>query len=236
MKTVAAIYTAFSIIEPTRAMFAELMPGQRLVNIFDDSLIPDVVAAGNIVTRDIKRRLFAYCRAAEEMGVDLILSTCSTMGVAVDEIQPLIKVPILKIDEPMVRQAVDTSAAIAILATAEPTLAPTRRLVNRIAAQQGKSVSIVEGLARGALQALTAGKPEEHDAILLEAALAAAGQAGVIILAQASMVRMQEVIAGKTGKPVLSSPRSGLLAVKTALESVRQCAGKTAESNQKGER
>lgn len=220
MKTVAAIYTAFSIIEPTKAMFAEVVPGHRLVSIFDDSLIPDVVAAGNTVTRDVKRRLFAYCRAAEDMGVDLILSTCSSMGDVVAEMQPFIKVPILKIDEPMVRQAVDQSASIAVLATVDTTLAPTRRLVNAVAGQQGKSVTIVEGLARGALQALNAGQPEVHDEILLKTALAVADQVGVIVLAQASMARMQERIARETGKAVLSSLRPGLMAVKARLETL----------------
>ena len=218
MKTVAAIYTAFSIIEPTKAMFAELVPGQRLVSIFDDSLIPDVIAAGNTVTGDVRRRLLAYCRAAEDMGADLILSTCSSMGDIVGEIRPFIKVPILRIDEAMVRQAVDMSPAIAVLATIDTTLAPTRRLVQAVAGQMGKPVTIVEGLAKGALQALNAGQPEVHDEILLKAALAVADRVGVIILAQASMARTQETIAKATGKPVLSSLRPGLLAVKTALE------------------
>ena len=72
MKTVAAIYTAISIIEPIKALFSELMPGHRLVNVYDDSLIPDVISAGNSVTTDIRRRLLAYCRATEDMGADLI--------------------------------------------------------------------------------------------------------------------------------------------------------------------
>jgi Asp/Glu/hydantoin racemase len=220
MKTVAAIYTAFSIIEPTRAMFAELMPEQRLVSIFDDSLIPDVIAAGNTMTDDVRRRFLAYCRAAEDMGADLILSTCSSMGDIVGQSQPFIKVPILKIDEPMIRQAVETSPAIAVLATAATTLAPTGRLVHSVAAQLGKTVTIVDGVAKGALQALNAGKPEVHDAILLETALAVADQVGVIVLAQASMARMQEAIARKTGKPVLSSMRLGLMAVKARLETL----------------
>ena len=104
MKTVAAIYTTYSIIEPIKAIFAELMPGQRLINVFDDSLIPDVITAGNNITTDVRRRLFAYCRACEDMGADVILSTCSSMGDIVEQIQPFVKVPILRIDEAMVRQ------------------------------------------------------------------------------------------------------------------------------------
>lgn len=219
MKTVAAIYTAFSIIEPTKAAFAELVPGHRLVNIFDDSLIPDVIAAGNTMTADVRRRFLAYCRAAEDMGADLILSTCSSMGDIVGQTQPFVKIPMLRIDEAMVRQAVETASSIAVLATVDTTLVPTQRLVRTIAEEMGKPVNIVEGLAKGALQALNAGKPEVHDEILLKAALAVADQVGVIILAQASMIRMQEAIAKATGKAVLSSLRLGLISLRSVLES-----------------
>ena len=165
MKTVAAIYTALSIIEPIKALFAELMPGQRLVNVYDDSLIPDVIAAGNAITPDVRRRLLSYCRACEEMGADLILSTCSSMGEIVEQIQPFVKVPILRIDEAMARQAVEMGSTIAVMATVDTTVGPTRRLVNSVAGQLGKPVTIVEGLARGALQALGEGKPAVHDKI-----------------------------------------------------------------------
>ena len=218
MKTVAAIYTAYSIIEPTRALFAELVPGHRLVNIFDDSLIPDVIAAGNSMTTDVRRRLLAYCRAADDMGADFILSTCSSMGDLVEQIQPFVKAPIFRIDEPMVRQAVAMASSIAILATVDTTLAPTRRLVSSVAEKLGKPVTVVEGLAKGALQALSGGKPEVHDEILLQTALSVSDQVEVFILAQGSMARMQEAIATATGKPVLSSLRLGVEAVKYAME------------------
>lgn len=218
MKTVAAIYTALSIIEPVKALFAELIPGQRLVNIYDDSLIPDVIAAGNSVTTDVRRRLLAYCRASEEMGADLILSTCSSMGDIVAAIQPFVKVPILRIDEAMARQAVETASTIAVLATVETTIAPTRRLINALAEQLDRPITIVEGLAKGALQALNDGQPEVHDAILRQAALAVADQVDVMVLAQGSMARMQQTLAQATGKPVLASLRPGLMAVKRRLE------------------
>jgi Asp/Glu/hydantoin racemase len=218
MKTVAAIYTAISIIEPIKAIFSELMPGNRLINVYDDSLIPDVIRAGNNITPDIRRRMFAYCRACEDMGADVILSTCSSMGDIVEQIQPFVKVPILRIDEAMVRQAVETSARIAVLATVDTTLAPTRRLVLSVAGKLGRPVTLVEGLAKGALQALNDGKAEVHDRILLQTALSVADQADVMLLAQGSMARMQDAIAEATGKPVLSSLRPGLLAVRDCLQ------------------
>ncbi len=217
MKTVVAIYTAPNLMEPTKAMFAEMLPGQRLINVMDDSLIKDVIVAG-CVTEGVKRRLFAYCRAAEDMGADAILCTCSSVGDLVELIQPFVKLPILKIDEPMARQAVEMGTSIAVLATLPTTLEPTIRLVRSVAAKLNKSITIVDGLAKGAFQALSEGKPEVHDEILMQAALAVAEKADVILLAQGSMARMQEAIAKATGKPVLASLRSGLAGVKTFLE------------------
>ena len=152
------------------------------------------------------------------MGADLILSTCSSMGDIVGQIQPFIRVPNLRIDEPMVRQAIELGTSIAILATVDTTLVPTNRLVRETAGKLGKPVDVIEGLARGAVQALNEGKAELHDQILMQAALAVADKADVILLAQGSMARMQDPIAAATGKPVLSSLRPGLQAVSDALQ------------------
>lgn len=218
MKTVAAIYTAHALIEPTKKLFAELMPDQRLINLFDDSLIPDVMNAGNSVTTDVRRRMLAYCGACEDMGADVILSTCSSMGDVVDQIRPFTRVPILKIDEAMVRLGVEKGSSIAVMMTNPTTMVPTIRLVRTIAEKLGKQVNIIEGLADGAFQALLDGKPEVHNELLLQAAIAVSGEADVILLAQGSMAALQENIARATGKTVLSSPRLGVMSVKAFLE------------------
>lgn len=217
MKTVAAIYTAQALIDPIKSLFAELMPGQRLVNIFDDSLIADVISAGNCVSTGVRRRMLSYCRACEEMGADLILSTCSSMGDVVDQIQPFLAIPLLKIDEAMMRQAVATGSSLAVMMTNPTTRVPTLALARRIAEQSGKPVDIIEGMAAGAFDALVAGRPERHNELLFEAAMQVADRADVIVLAQGSMATQQAAIARATGKPVLSSPRLGLLAVRERL-------------------
>ena len=218
MATVAAIYTTQSIIEPVKALFYELMPSHRLANILDDSIIPDFVKSGNIVTTDVRRRFFDYCRTSEESGAQIILSTCSSMGDLVEQVKPFIKVPILRIDEPMAIQAVEMGTRIAVLATAETTLAPTNRLVRSAAKKNDKPIVIKECLAKGALEALAKGDTDKYDRILLTTAINAAREADVIMLAQGSMARAQEDIALATRKPVLSSIRSGLLSVRDLME------------------
>ena len=92
------------------------------------------------------------------------------------------------------------------------------RLVQSQAELLGRHVSVVEGLAEGAYQALVNGKPEEHDQRILDAARRLAQDVDAIVLAQGSMARMEKKLAEATGKPVLSSIKRGVKAVKSVLE------------------
>ena len=217
MNTVAAIFTAQSIVESTKQLFAELVPGCRVISIIEDALIQDVIRAGQ-VTPEIARRLVRYYLAAQDTGADLIFNTCSSIGDVAIMARSLVAIPLVKIDDAMAAEAVRMGARVGVLATLQTTLAPTVRLVKAQAAAAGRSVSVVEGLAQGAFEALTAKQPEKHDELVTAAAEQVAKQADVIVLAQGSMARMEEALAKKTGKPVLSSPRRGVLEVKETLE------------------
>ncbi|MRN52216.1 aspartate/glutamate racemase family protein [Paenibacillus monticola] len=216
MKTVVAVYTGQGLADPLKAIFKELLPDIRLVNIIDDSLIGDVVQAGE-VQPGVARRLVQYFHNGEELGADVILNTCSSVGEVADDARKLIGVPIVKIDDLMAAKAVEGYSRIAVLATLPSTLAPTMRLIRKKAKEAGKEVTLVDGLAAGAFDALVSGKPEEHDAILLRTAIKAAEHAEVIVLAQGSMARMEQALQAATGIPVLSSPRLGVQQVKELL-------------------
>ena len=217
MATVAAVYTSPAIVDPIKELFTEILPGCRLINIVDDSLIQDVIREG-FVTPAVSQRLFYYYSAARETGAQVIFNTCSSVGEVADLARKFFDIPIVKIDESMASQAVQTAKKIGVLATLPTTLAPTVRLVKTQAAQAGQSVNVVEGLAKGAFEALLAKNSERHDQLILEAAEELANRVDAFVLAQGSMARMEETLAKRTGKPVYSSPRSGVLAVKTTLE------------------
>lgn len=217
MRTVAAVFTAQSIVESTKQLFSELVPGCRVISIIEDALIQDVIRAGQ-VTPEIARRLVRYYLAAQDTGADLIFNTCSSIGDVAIMARSLVTIPLVKIDDAMAAEAVRTGARVGVLATLQTTLAPTVRLVKAQAEKAGRTVSVVEGLATGAFEALIAGKTATHDELIVAAAERVAGQADVIVLAQGSMARMEEALATRTGKPVLSSPRRGVLEVKETLE------------------
>ncbi|MFC4600527.1 aspartate/glutamate racemase family protein [Cohnella hongkongensis] len=218
-KTVAAIYTGQGLAEPLKKVFGELLPDCRLVNIIDDSLIHDVVRAGG-VTPQVAGRLLGYYRSAAELGADVILNTCSSVGEAADRARSFVNAPIVKIDEGMAQEAVGLYGRIGVIATLPTTLAPTMALLRSQAEAAGKAVSLTEGLAAGAYDALVDGRPEEHDRRIAETAAELASSVDAIVLAQGSMARMEASLREITGKPVLSSPRLGVLAVKRLLESL----------------
>ena len=128
MKKVVAIYTGHGLMENVKAMFAEQMPDCRLINIIDDSLIADVIAE-NDVSPAVTRRLLQYYQTAQDMGADVIFNTCSSVGDLVAVGQKLVDVPIVRIDEPMAREAVSKYQRIGVIATIPTTLDPTVRLL-----------------------------------------------------------------------------------------------------------
>ena len=220
MKTVAAIYTAPTIVDPVSEVFAELLPDVRLVNIVDGSLIQDVIAA-NRVTRAVERRLLRYFMACEDVNAEVILNTCSSIGEASQALTRYINLPIVNIDTAMARTAVENARTVAVLATLATTLGPTVRLVSRCAEEAKRNVDVVDGLARGAFDALVGGNAEEHDRILMKTARNVASRADAIVLAQGSMARMQEELESETGVKVFSSIRSGVASVGSFLKELQ---------------
>jgi aspartate/glutamate racemase len=219
MKTVVAVHTAITMVEPVRQLFAEHLPGHRLIHIADDSLIQDVIRA-NRVTPAVRKRLMNYYQSAVDAGADVIFNTCSSIGDVAITARDFVNIPLVKIDDAMARKAVENYSRIGVLATLPTTLDPTARLVLSFANQQNKTIYIEKGLAEGAFQKLMEGDVQTHDRLIMETAIKLAEKVDVFVLAQGSMAKMQDQITQQTGKPVLSSPLSGILNVKEVVESL----------------
>ncbi len=217
MTTVTGIFTGQGLIPLMTPIFAQHLPGCRVVNMLDDSLIGDVIAEGS-VGKAVIRRLIRYYEIAAEAGADIILNTCSSVGEVVALGRQVVSVPIVRIDEPMAIEAVSGYERIGVIATLRPTLNPTIRLLKEQAERLGRRIAIVEGLAEGAYDALVSGRAQEHDALISKAATAIAPRVDCMVLAQGSMARMESALAAQTGKPVLSSPARAILSIKAMLD------------------
>lgn len=218
-KKVAIIHTSFVSVDTLKQLFAEIMPEVKLINIVDDSLLQEVMAAGE-VTPGVVRRICNYAQQAESLGATAILNQCSSVGEAADVAQRLIKIPYLKIDQPMAEKAVELGRRIAVVATVASTMGPSVRLIKKAAEHAGKEVQIRECLVDGALNVLMKeGKREKHNQMVLGAIERIKDECDVIVLAQGSMVVLLPELKHLT-QPVLTSPRMGVEKVQNVLSSV----------------
>lgn len=204
---IALIHTSPSMIPVFKGLVEELLAGVDLFNVVDESLLCDIIREGKCPPATA-RRLVGHVLAATDAGATHVLVTCSSMGHAVDAARGLCPAVVLRVDDPMAREAVRRGSTIGVIATLPSTLHPTAELIRSIAATEGKSVQILTRVVEGAFAAVVGGRGAEHDALVSAALEEMTGQADVIVLAQASMARVVESLppSGRS-KPILSSPR-----------------------------
>ena len=219
MTTIAVIHTGPVTVQPIKEQISEQIPEARVINIMDDSLLNDVRAAGHL-TPEVASRIHSYMNNAQAMRVDVILNACSSVGEAVDSVRNFVSTPIVKIDEAMAEEASSIGRRVGVVATVSTTLEPTVRLIKKKASELGRNIEVTERIAEGAFEALLSGDGSRHDEIVKNTISTLAEQVDVVVLAQVSMARLVPQLSG-VRIPVLSSPRSGVAALKRALGNVR---------------
>jgi len=194
MRTLTMIHTVGwynqSVIEPFARGWLEANPDVRAINLMDDSLLAESLQHGG-PTQAVIERMERYVQAAVLTGADVIMSSCTTMGVAIERARVHCPVPLFNIDEPMAREAVRTGTRLGILATV-PTSAPaTRRLLEREASALGRPVQIETVINESAFQALLAGNRAEHNRIVHAEMDRLAARVDAIVLGQISLAQIQ---------------------------------------------
>lgn len=208
-KTIGMLHTSFVFlnVEPVfRNLFQELLPDVKIIDFVDSEVLANMQRKGVIEPSHIQRMVF-LAMAAEAAGVDLIFSACSSLGPSMDVARKMVNTPVIKIDDPMTKKAVEMGSRIGLMATVPTTLPPTASLLEYWAAEAGKQIEIKQLLCPGAFDMLMSGNRERHDQMVLDGARELAPQVDLIVLAQASMSRLAPSLAQDTGKEVLSSPR-----------------------------
>ncbi|MEX0331027.1 MAG: aspartate/glutamate racemase family protein [Puniceicoccaceae bacterium] len=219
-KTLALIHTSMVFVKVETMMsnlFREIIPGVRLINIVDDSLLPDVMSAG-MISDAVQERMNLYVESAEKTGANAVFSLCSSLGPTIDAARQQVGIPVVKIDDAMAMETVRLASRIGVMATVETTLQPTCDLIAEKATEAGKQVEITPHLVGGAFEMLMGGGKETHDSMVESDAIELAKNVEIIVFAQASMTRLAPHITESIGKPVLTSPRLGIEYVKKVLE------------------
>lgn len=217
-KTLGLIHTSATLVPVFQQLCNEHLPGIKVFNIVDDSLIKNVISCGEL-TPVTARRVVNYVGSAETAGADFIMVTCSSIGAAVEAAAALTKVPVLRVDQPMADKAVQTGSRIGVIATLSTTLEPTSDLVRRRAIAAGKDIELEAVLCEGAFDALMSGDTATHDAMVAKALKELATKCDVIVLAQASMARVVDTLDEADRKvPILASPPVAMQHLATVLK------------------
>ena len=205
MKRVACIHTVYSVIEDfTSQLRAKLPPDTKIHTLYDDFLATDPADTGKFSAVN-HERLRLDLRACALTGADVIVVSCSTLSPSVRLLRGEVNVPVVAIDDAMVREAVQKGRRIGLLATANSTVKPSESAIYAAAEAAGKQIDLQVLCNEDAIRALKAGDRQTHDRLVLELA-EALGACDVIVLAQASMAHMEQAVQQKTGVFTLTSP------------------------------
>ena len=217
LKTLALIHTVNwydkSVIEPFVKPWLAKNPDVRVVNIMDDSLLADSLAHRG-ATPAVLKRIQYYFLAAEAMGADVAMVSCTTVGEAARIAREYVSIPVFNIDEPMAREAVKLGRRLGIIATVPTSPAATRRQLERAAQDAGVSVDIKIALNETAFHHLQKGEINQHNALVKREMDRLAKDVDVLVLGQISLAQIEH----ETRVPYLQVGHSGLAEARRLLD------------------
>ena len=218
-RSLAFLHTSPVHIQTFDALLAELAPDIPARHIVDASLLSEACASGGVTPALRERVEMILLTAIEEQDAAVMVCTCSSIGAIAEAVNSRSPATLMRIDRPMATEAVAPGSRIIVAATLSTTLIPTRELILSVAHEVGKEVQITELLCDSAWRQFEQGNQEAYLREVADNLQSAASHGDVIVLAQASMARAVELCSDLT-LPVLTSPRSGLLA---AIKAYREC-------------
>lgn len=216
-KTLGIIHAVNLTIRAMQPFLERYIPDVEVVHVCDDSIQRDNIRAGvGVIPRRNYFKFAQYAHNLEEAGADMILLACSTFNYAAELARPMINIPILQIDRPMMEQAVRQGRRVGLLATLATTVPSSERLLRIVAGEQKTEVEITTVLREEAFQAIQKGDAETHNAILLEEIDTLSRQVDSIAMAQLSMSALAPHLAN-TRVPVYDSGTTGFARIRQML-------------------
>lgn len=200
---------------PVTDALAALWPEARVQHLLDDALSSDREADGDL-TPAMRDRIVSLARYAHGSGASGILYTCSAFGSAIDVAKRAVPIPVLKPNEAMFDEALAKGRRFGMLATFAPSVASMEQEFAIIAAAAGVEATLRTVCVPGAMRALREGRGAEHDRLLADAA-PAFSDCDAVLLAHFSTSRAFDLVSARVSVPVLTSPRSAVLALRARL-------------------
>lgn len=217
MKKLCMLHTSDGFVDmmsnPFTKPFIQDNPDIEYFDIADSSLIAETKKAG-YATPEVARRMYAYMMAAVDAGADGILVTCTSVNTVTKKIRDIIPIPVVSIEEPVAKIAVEKGRKIGILSSVATSAVPVKTTIEECAAAEGKKVEAEIEVADGAFEALLAGDRPLHDEKVRAALDKLAKRVDVVVFAQFSMALVEH---RDYGIPVLKFGRLSYDAIKEAM-------------------
>lgn len=214
-RNITLIHASRASIAPLNGYYPKEAPELEITNLLDDGVMK-LFRAGEMQLAT-ERLADMIATGRDVYGAELALLSCSAVTrPALEQLRAGSVIPLLKIDEPMTRLAVDAGSRIGVIVTFPPTQAVTHQLLNDAAAD--KPLDLVDALIPEAVEAILAGDQATHDRLLTAAAADLAAQGvDAIVLAQVSMAHLVAPLKERTRLPVFSSLETSLVEVRRIL-------------------
>jgi Asp/Glu/hydantoin racemase len=208
-RTIGIIHAIHLTIRAMQPFLERYIPDVEVMHLCDDTIQRDNIAAGvGVIPKHNYFRFAQYAHNLQESGVELILLACSTFNYAAELARPMIDIPILQIDRPMMELAVTHGRRVGLLATLATTVPSSERLLRIVAAEKNVPVEITTVLRPEAFAAIQKGDSETHNRLLLEEIEKLSSKVDSIVMAQLSMSALAP-FRGKTAVPVYDSGTTG---------------------------
>ena len=212
---VALVSSTRAVFGPMEAAFREVFPEAQILHLLDETLIEDFRREGGLSPHS-RRKALQMALTAQEAGVDGILVTCSTLSPSVDDLRPFVKIPIVKIDEPVIEEVVQKADTVGLLATAETVLRSVEPLVEKKAVDLGRKISI-QRFIKGDIWPLLQKDPAAFYRAIGEVAARAARECDAVILTQVSIAPGRDYVEEKFRNRVYASPTYAVQAIRKIL-------------------
>src|ERR1039457_3777993 len=216
-KTLGIIHAVNLTIRAMQPFVEKFIPEGDVVHLCDDTIQRDNILAGvGVIPKRNYFKFAQYAHNLQEAGADMILLACSTFNYAAELARPMIDIPIMQIDRPMMEAAVSQGARVGLLATLSTTVPSSERLLRIVAAEQHKAIEITTVLREEAFQAFQKGDTDRHNAILREEIEKLSGKVDSIAMAQLSMTALAPHLP-KTRVPFYDSGTTGFGRIREML-------------------
>lgn len=209
---ISFLHTGEVHIAKFAGLVSELNPQLTVNHVVDESLLLHAQQCG--ADSGLHAKLMVHLEQLSLVS-KVVVVTCSSVGGIAEHIGRLNGCKIQRIDKAMADYAIQHGNHILVVAALESTLAPTQDLLQESMADFAKTPTLAFLRVDKAWDAFLAGDMEHYYAMIADAIRANASPYDLVVLAQASMSGVTNMI--DVSVPIISSPRLGVVRAIDAL-------------------